>query len=891
MLGAREDRLPFLIILAAVVFGYAQVTFGLGALKWDAIDVVFPFRHYFSECVQAGYFPFWNPYQQTGVPFYADLQAPTYYPELWIVSFFGGYKVMTMHVLMIVYLFLAGWGFYLLVSNHVKDRYAALIGGLAYALSGYMVGHGQHFFLIVGAAWIPFVLRWYWRMTKEGKPADALKASLFTYLLLTGAYQAQSIVVFYLLVGILLYQIIQARKKGNALSFKKLMGVNALYALVTLILCAPLIYATLEVLPLVDRLSEGVDLSRTLDFGQPITGLLSFIAPYATVQYDALFGGVDRALTNHYIGTIPLLFSLLALTKKQKATTYSLVAFGILVFSMSFDFVPVRQFAFDHVPFMDLFLLASYLRLFGLMAIIFLAVQYLSDLDRNLEIDRSKAVLLALLFMGGIAALVWASYAGYIEGSTGYELPGSLVIPAATSISILMLFILLVLKRRVIPNVKVLMVVLVLADLIFAVQWNIGATMVSSENDPRAMDQVLELTPDGFPVPSNGKVIYNDEQHSFFKPFWRNTYIFTKEVSFQSFSSFKLASYSAVDDKWPELGKQATDNHLFYLSDTIVSASEYVNAPERYIKSNMVLVVEDEQAERLSQKLIKRGASDRVELIQLKPNKAEAVVNIEHGQVLTLLQSSYPGWSVFIDGALAEYFTSNFNYKSIYLQPGEHTVKFEYSNDGLLTLYFISGIAFIVLIVVLAGRSIGSTYGRTWARVTQLGMVFFVLFGTLRTLAWPVKTDVSKHEYYLSRYQAESALFNLEKEFEEAARSDTLLPTELGENLFVDSGRELIPLFKIANRDLPEEGDVLFVRFKIWTDLYPSALLVSEINGDWHAIKVGREIQTLNDWNEVQYVRRIAVLTGDDELKVYILNADGDELLINDFNASIHSYK
>ncbi len=152
---------PYLLILLLVIIGFWQVTFLAYGLKWDVIDVVFPFRYYFSECIQSGNFPFWNPYQQTGTPFFSDLQAPSYYPELLLISLIGGYNVYVMHILFALYLYIAAIGMYELSYYFNKSQLASLVAGLAFSFSGYIVGHGQHFFLLVGTAWIPYIILFY----------------------------------------------------------------------------------------------------------------------------------------------------------------------------------------------------------------------------------------------------------------------------------------------------------------------------------------------------------------------------------------------------------------------------------------------------------------------------------------------------------------------------------------------------------------------------------------------------------------------------------------------------------------------------------------------------------------------------------------------------------
>ena len=50
------------IFIPLIVLVYWQIAFCTAALKWDLLDVVFPFRYHFSSAVNAGHFPLWNPY-------------------------------------------------------------------------------------------------------------------------------------------------------------------------------------------------------------------------------------------------------------------------------------------------------------------------------------------------------------------------------------------------------------------------------------------------------------------------------------------------------------------------------------------------------------------------------------------------------------------------------------------------------------------------------------------------------------------------------------------------------------------------------------------------------------------------------------------------------------
>src|SRR5690554_4348687 len=200
-----KKRDVYLVLIVVVVIAFWQVSFLVYPMKWDLINVIFPFRYYFSESFRSGYFPFWNPYQQTGTPFFADLQAPAYYPELPLVSLLGGYSVRVMNMLFTAYLFIAALGMYRLSYFFNKNKLAGLMAGIAYTLSGYVVGHGQHLFLLVGSAWIPFMLKNYLMLLQRGSLLLVLKTAVFLFLMVTGGYQALSIGLFYLMALLFLY--------------------------------------------------------------------------------------------------------------------------------------------------------------------------------------------------------------------------------------------------------------------------------------------------------------------------------------------------------------------------------------------------------------------------------------------------------------------------------------------------------------------------------------------------------------------------------------------------------------------------------------------------------------------------------------------------------------
>lgn len=77
--------------------------------------------------------------------------------------------------------------------------------------------------------------------------------------------------------------------------------------------------------------------------------------------------------------------------------------------------------------------------------------------------------------------------------------------------------------------------------------------------------------------------------------------------------------------------------------------------------------------------------------------------------LLVLTDTWYPGWTVSIDGERAPIERVNWHFKGVYLEPGEHRVRFEYRPRGIVPGAIVSAIGLLVLVgVVIAGGRRGA---------------------------------------------------------------------------------------------------------------------------------------------------------------------------------------
>jgi hypothetical protein len=147
-----------LLVVGALLF--RRVLFG-GQVFFsrDIAPFFYPMKAYLAEAVRGGRLPLWNPWVLNGEPFFATLQPGAFYPGsllLYVFPFSYAFGL-----LLALHYPLAGVGLYLLLRRWGHGRAAALLGGLAFMLGGYLVSIGNFYNNIQSVAWIPWIwLAW-----------------------------------------------------------------------------------------------------------------------------------------------------------------------------------------------------------------------------------------------------------------------------------------------------------------------------------------------------------------------------------------------------------------------------------------------------------------------------------------------------------------------------------------------------------------------------------------------------------------------------------------------------------------------------------------------------------------------------------------------------------
>ncbi|HJW91908.1 MAG TPA: hypothetical protein VJ436_14835, partial [Anaerolineales bacterium] len=122
-----------------------------------------PWRAWAWETLRAGQLPLWNPLVGMGAPLVANYQSGLFYPPNWLyfgLAALGGTPALAWGQgwLAAAHLAWAGIGMALLVRRLGLGRFSQTIGGLAFGLSGYLVGRVGFLSINAAAAWTPWIL-------------------------------------------------------------------------------------------------------------------------------------------------------------------------------------------------------------------------------------------------------------------------------------------------------------------------------------------------------------------------------------------------------------------------------------------------------------------------------------------------------------------------------------------------------------------------------------------------------------------------------------------------------------------------------------------------------------------------------------------------------------
>lgn len=233
----RKNKHIF-ILLFFVTLAYIPILSGMVSLTNDARMVTYPVFYYFSDQLSKGHIPWWHYNINLGFPLHADPGTPFWNPIFWLFVLIGkNYYVFTLFIW--IHVPIASIGVFKLCRWLKISANASTIVAFTYVCSGYYANHLQHPNNLLEAAYLPYVLLYFFKILNSTDFLNALYLSVSFFFLINSGYPAFPVSMLYFLSIILLVAITTDAQLRINQSLKRIFFLLGISLLFTVILCLP----------------------------------------------------------------------------------------------------------------------------------------------------------------------------------------------------------------------------------------------------------------------------------------------------------------------------------------------------------------------------------------------------------------------------------------------------------------------------------------------------------------------------------------------------------------------------------------------------------------------------------------------------------------------------
>ena len=317
----------FGLLLALLVFvTFPQVLLGMETfVARDYGFFVYPLAYFQRNCFWHGELPFWNPYNNCGIPFLAQWNTmPLYPPALiylilpltWGLCFFA-----------LAHLWFTGMGMFFLARRWTGNSFAAAFAGTIFAFNGFSLNllmWPSHLATFSWMPWVIFALEAAWR---EGGRKIVWAAIVGALQMLAGGPEI-IFLTWCIATAIWLQQLIQSGSSRAAMFYRFPLVISLVITL-----------SAAQLLPFFDLVHHAQRASGFADlrWSMPGSGWANFLVPMAfgTSGTEGLFFQHGQYWTSSYylgIGTIWLALLAIFAIQNSGPKKWLLVAIAIVGF-------------------------------------------------------------------------------------------------------------------------------------------------------------------------------------------------------------------------------------------------------------------------------------------------------------------------------------------------------------------------------------------------------------------------------------------------------------------------------------------------------------------------------------------------------------------------------
>ena len=155
-LGEGDRRAVAALVAVPVVVFVLPALAGHPAIVGDNLLQNFPLRVLTGRQLDAGHWPVWNPYADSGTPLLGGMNAGSMYPGTLLFAVLPGIVAWVANLLVVYWA--AALGLFVLARRLGAGPTAAGLAAATYAFSGAMVGQLVHLGVVQGQAWLPWLV-------------------------------------------------------------------------------------------------------------------------------------------------------------------------------------------------------------------------------------------------------------------------------------------------------------------------------------------------------------------------------------------------------------------------------------------------------------------------------------------------------------------------------------------------------------------------------------------------------------------------------------------------------------------------------------------------------------------------------------------------------------
>ncbi|PID86586.1 MAG: hypothetical protein CSB13_03640 [Chloroflexi bacterium] len=408
-----------LLFMEAALFPAAGQAVG----SHDMRGLFVPWLAVAREAVWHGHLPWWDASLFAGYPFLSNPQVALFYPPTWLAIILPVNVGISWYL--VLHIWLVGLGMYWLVRRLGGTQLGAMLGGLAFAFSGYMAAriYAGHIGLLATNSWLPWLLlatvwsvrrKTWWSAVLLGVPfALSILAGHTTSLIYVGLLWG--IFALYLALDRTFWQRMPVHLQAGA------KGVPPLPQRVGLVLrqllIAGLVGLALSAVQLVPLLQFMATSTRTAAatyefataYSFPPAHLITFLVP-------EFFGEPTRVGTwsvpnfeelTYYVGILPLWALVVALKRPSRQIYFwlGIMGLGLLLALGGYGFF--YQIVYDLVPIFRLTRAparAAYMTVLAASVILGLALNRSEEAEEVAEGLRWLMPVTAVLIVAAMAA-------------------------------------------------------------------------------------------------------------------------------------------------------------------------------------------------------------------------------------------------------------------------------------------------------------------------------------------------------------------------------------------------------------------------------------------------------------------------------------------------------